>query len=557
MAKYNNDYVVLGNDGLIDISSGSPVPADGYGDSYGTEPKSSRSGGMDPKKKKMIIIISSAAACLVALLAVAGIVIFNNINSNKPAEAESTVFSFVNKTVVSGVDITGKSMEQAKAALESSKKQFIKPIGITVSLGDETKELTQDNFEYTFNIDEVLKKAERDALNGVKPENAEEGLTYTVTATVTEDSVNKNVSEIGDSVDAEPEDAYVTEFHPYEENRFDFEEAKTGAKLNRSDLKKQLTQALSGGNSFAKISADIETEGADVSAAFLKNNLVKLASYETYSTNTENGTSNMRVALSSCNGSIIDPGEVWSFNECTGDSNLESNGYKSAHVISEGKIIDGIGGGICQASSTIYNAAIRANLEIEERYAHKWASNYVPTGFDATIDYPNLDLKLSNPSAYQVFLECKVVNNNLYATFWGVKTGDYDEIRTHNQLGEVGSSSYSVRAWRVYFKGGEEIDREELFRSSYDLANGVYFIEADNDNGAFDRDVDDEEESSSSSAPESSRTYENSDDEEETSAVVTDPPQTNPPQTEAPQTDPPQTEAQNTEAQQTETEGGE
>ena len=217
----------------------------------------------------------------------------------------------------------------------------------------------------------------------------------------------------------------------------------------------------------------------------MKNNIVKLSSYETTSYNTANGTNNMSVALDACNGSIIEPGDyVWSFNECTGDSNKESNGYKPAHVISEGKIIDGVGGGICQASSTIYNAAIRANLNFEERYCHQWASDYVPTGLDATIDYPNLDLKISNPEKTQVFLECEVDGSTLHASFWGVKYGSYDEIKTHNEVSDTGSDSYSVRAWRVYLKDGKEIDREELNKSTYDMDYGVVFRSADYDSGA-------------------------------------------------------------------------
>ena len=204
----------------------------------------------------------------------------------------------------------------------------------------------------------------------------------------------------------------------------------------------------------------------------------------TTSTNTSNGTHNMSVALDACNGSIIGPDEVWSFNDCTGDSNQEENGYKSAHVISEGKLVDGIGGGICQASSTIYNAAIRANLDFKERYCHQWASVYVPTGLDATIDYPNLDLKIYNKNKTQVFLESEVDGSTLKVTFWGVKYGDYDDIKTHNEISDRGSSSYTVRAWRIYLKDGKEIDREELSKSTYDMDYGVMFIDADYDTGA-------------------------------------------------------------------------
>lgn len=189
----------------------------------------------------------------------------------------------------------------------------------------------------------------------------------------------------------------------------------------------------------------------------------------------------MRVSLKACNGSVIEPGATWSFNKCTGNSNLESLGYKPAGVISNGKSDIGIGGGICQSSSTIYNAAVRANMKVEERYCHKWASSYVPTGLDATIDYGNLDLKLSNPTDYQMFLECKVVDNTLYISFWGWKSDSYDLIMTRNKLTNQGSSSYTVKAWRVYYKDGKEIDSESLGSSTYDTENGYVFIDANND----------------------------------------------------------------------------
>ena len=146
-----------------------------------------------------------------------------------------------------------------------------------------------------------------------------------------------------------------------------------------------------------------------------------LASWETYSTNDANGNQNMKVSLKACNGSIIDPGETWSFNGCTGNSNDTSLGYASAGVIVDGDFTDGVGGGICQSSTTIYNAAVRSNLTIAERSPHTYPSVYAKSGFDAAIDYGNLDLKLKNDSKYQVFLACYMEGTTLHATFYGIK----------------------------------------------------------------------------------------------------------------------------------------
>lgn len=515
----NSKYYILDSDVMMDISSGTPVAANEetgdedkqhYLDGFSAKEKNNKperykKSSDNPSKKKKIIIISSIAAAVVIALGVTGFVIFNSFNKQINASAGEQEFIFNDKTIVSGIDITGKNMEQAKLLLEKNKDKFITPITLSIGVNGETVKLTQSDFSYEFNIEDVLKRAKHDYESGQKPtEDVDGAITYTVTAKVKEESINSNVGKICKDTDTEPKNAYVTDFKPYSDDRFEFAEAQDGCKVDSDDLKQKISTVFVRGESVSTIEAKVEKESADVNAEELSKKLVKLSSYETYSTNTANGTSNMKVSLEACNGSIIDPGEVWSFNGCTGDSNLESNGYKSAHVISDGKLIDGIGGGICQSSSTIYNAAVRANMEIEERYNHKWASNYVPTGLDATIDYPNLDLKLSNPTDFQMFLECKVVGSTLYASFWGVKSGNYDEIHTHNEVSDTGSKSYSVRAWRVYIKDGKEIDREELSKSTYDNDYGVVFIEADNDTRAEDKDVDGLDDSSSSDAESSS-----------------------------------------------------
>ena len=475
-SNQSNDYVVLGNDGLMDISSGTPIAAEGYSDGFGAGGFSNPNGG-----KKKIVIISAVAAAVVVVLGAAGVLLFQNLNKESEAAKQSEEFMYAENTVVSGVDISNRTVELAKKLLERNEDKFVTPITFDIDVNGKDFQLKEADFTYTYNIDDVLAQIKSDTEKNQLATDENGKTTYTITATVVDDSITKNVSKLCEENDSEPKNAYVTDFKPYSENRFSFEEAVNGIKVDAKDLSTKIKDGFSKGNSVSKIAAVTETLKADMDAETLESKLVKLSTYETYSTNTENGTSNMKVALSACNGSVIKPGENWSFNSCTGDSNLESNGYKSAHVISEGKIIDGIGGGICQASSTIYNAAVRANLEIEERHNHQWASSYVPTGLDATIDYPNLDLVLSNPTKYQMFLECRVEGSTLYASFWGVKSDKWDDIHTRNEVTDQGSKSYTVRAWRIYLKDGKEVDSEELFKSTYDLDYGVVFIAADND----------------------------------------------------------------------------
>lgn len=483
-------------DTLVDINQ----PSAGGGKRF----KSANGGSSDnlkKNKKKIVIITSAIAVAVLAVVSVAGFVIYNlafSPNSgNSNSKETNYVFRFAEGTVVSGVSIGNKTVEQAKEILEENKDKFLKPLSISINANGEVIQFTEKDFEYTYDIDEVLRTIKSDesytADKSDKKASASENIgttgtsSYVITATVTEDSIDNKVKEVEETINKDAVNAHVSEFKPYAEKRFTYAEAESGYKIDSEDLTDKITGFFDSDASEIRIEAEGESIEADIQIDDVKSNIVQLAKYETVSYNTANGTNNMEVSLKACNGSIIEPDEVWSFNKCTGDSNLEENGYLPAHVISDGKLVDGIGGGLCQSSSTIYNAAIRANMDIEERSNHKWASTYVPTGLDATIDYPGLDLKLKNPTDYQMFIECKVYDGNvLTVSIWGYKSPNYDEIVTENKMLDKGKSSYSVEAFRVYIKDGKEIDRESLGKSTYDLDSdhGVVFYDAENDSHA-------------------------------------------------------------------------
>ena len=122
----------------------------------------------------------------------------------------------------------------------------------------------------------------------------------------------------------------------------------------------------------------------------------------TFSVGNENRNDNIELATSFLDEIIIAPGEIFSFNKTVGNCGLESRGFKEATIYANGGIAQGIGGGICQVSSTLYVAALYANLEIVERYNHAYTVSYLDPSFDATISYPYLDLKFKNTREYPI-----------------------------------------------------------------------------------------------------------------------------------------------------------
>ena len=224
----------------------------------------------------------------------------------------------------------------------------------------------------------------------------------------------------------------------------------------------------------------------------------KLATFSTTSTNNENGNKNMKLALQYCNGTVLQPGETFSFNDTLGDSTNGSRGFVPAGAIVNGKLEDSYGGGICQASTTIYGAVIRANLTIVERHNHMWPSSYVPIGQDAAVDYGSQDFQFRNDTDYPIYLQCSMSGTRLTVTIYGDQSSEYDEIEvTSEQTGtlDVPSSIYELdnslkkgeietdraaregqtaSAQKIFYKNGTVVKTEDLPDSYYPAIGAIY-----------------------------------------------------------------------------------
>ncbi|MGI6777167.1 MAG: VanW family protein [Acetivibrionales bacterium] len=127
--------------------------------------------------------------------------------------------------------------------------------------------------------------------------------------------------------------------------------------------------------------------------------------------NDSNRAENIRLAATTINGLILGPDEVFSFNGVLGPRTAEK-GYKEAHAYIGGEVIDDIGGGICQVSSTLYNAVLYAGLQVVERSNHMFTVGYVPLGLDAAVSYGGPDLKFKNSTPWPIKIEASIINNN-------------------------------------------------------------------------------------------------------------------------------------------------
>ena len=233
-------------------------------------------------------------------------------------------------------------------------------------------------------------------------------------------------------------------------------------------------------NALEEVKIPVEVTRPKVTAEELKETLFRdlLGEQETfYHGSTANRINNIQLAASKITGIILMPGDEFSYNETVGQRTEEA-GFRAAGAYSDGAVVMEVGGGICQVSSTLYAAVLRANLEIVARTCHQFIVSYLPIGIDATVSWPRPDFKFKNNSEYPIklILTTDTENKSVKAQIWGTNLdGGYceavsgwyainDEEYTSTQIG-WGATSFR----KLYDKDGNLLDKVWEANSRYDL----------------------------------------------------------------------------------------
>lgn len=150
----------------------------------------------------------------------------------------------------------------------------------------------------------------------------------------------------------------------------------------------------------------------------------KLASFTTnYDASNINRNNNLVLAAEKLNGTIVNPGEEFSYNKTIGERTIAA-GFKEAKAYAGGDVVLDVGGGICQLSSTLYNAALYTNLDITERHSHYFQTSYVEAGRDATVSWGSVDFKFKNNRKYPIKIEAKAGEGVVTVNIYGIKQSE-------------------------------------------------------------------------------------------------------------------------------------
>ena len=192
-----------------------------------------------------------------------------------------------------------------------------------------------------------------------------------------------------------------------------------------------------------------------------------LSTYSTkYSTRDRDRTTNLQLAASKINGTVLMPGETFSYNQVVGERTIAA-GYKEAPIYVSGEVVDGLGGGICQITSTLYNAVLYANLEIVERSNHQFVPSYVTASRDATVVYGSIDFKFKNNRDYPIKLVCSVSGGIAKFDIYGLRIDNEYEVEISSYVtGSTADSTYS-EAYRILKQNGQVVSTELLSKDTY------------------------------------------------------------------------------------------
>jgi vancomycin resistance protein YoaR len=271
-----------------------------------------------------------------------------------------------------------------------------------------------------------------------------------------------------------------------------------GVDFDRQEAEKLLKNLKEGAE---PVSIPIRRAQAEVTKENLQKRLFNatISSFSTkYSASNTNRSHNLALAAGNMNGTILAPGDVFSYNDVVG-ARTKANGFKNAAVYENGKSVDGIGGGVCQVSTTLYSAVLYADLEIVSRQNHSLTVSYVPLGQDATVVDGAIDFKFKNNMDYPIKIVSGASNGTISVSIVGtqrdvprtVKLSHKTVSTTEPTMKEIpdpslpagtqkvtshGKKGYVVSSTKTVYENGEVVNTVSLGRSTYKMVPGEVLV---------------------------------------------------------------------------------
>ena len=412
------------------------------------------------KNKVMNVLIVITALVLVVSLFIIGLQVIANATSEDNSK-------FKDNIVINGVNVKGLTKNQAVVKLSNELNSKIDKMHIKLRYNGKKWEFNKNDFEVNTDIHTVVDDAYKYSQLTANAEQVlkiakQTGQEFKTTFKHIFLNFDEKLGEIKKEIEIEPTNSKV-EFLPDSSQIFNISKSQNGLKIDEDQLYADIEEQF---ETNTNIVVDIKTQEVkpEISEDYFKGKLEKLGEFETDLSTSKGGRKhNVELALSKFNGKEIKANEEISFNEVTGPQTAET-GYQSAIVIMNGEYVEGIGGGICQASTTLYNALLLSGTEIQEVHKHTLPVGYVELSLDAMVNEGTADMRFKNISKSSIYIKAGVKDDKAYAVVYG------------EPLEEGVTYKRSIEFIRTIPHGGDEVvvDKDGKYSDKV-IYKGTYF----------------------------------------------------------------------------------
>ncbi|MBR1925514.1 MAG: VanW family protein [Clostridia bacterium] len=308
-------------------------------------------------------------------------------------------------------------------------------------------------------------------------------------------TLKEKINDLCLKIDKKEVDATV-KFNPNSDKLFSYTKDYVGYKVNKENLYKNILEKLKFSTN-PKIEINPEVLRPKVTKQELIKGTKLVAKFETdYENSSENRKNNIKLAIKNFNGLILKPHTEYSFNKITG-KRTEEKGYREANIIINNEYVEGFGGGVCQASTTLYNALLLADINVIESHPHSLKSSYIMCGFDAMVNYGASDLRWRNENSYPLYIKTYATNTKVGVEIYGYKLNyeieretklinktKLDDVIVEDDTMFLGEERYKVmpktgckvKSFLTYKQNGKIIKQKQLRTQSYKAVRGVKLV---------------------------------------------------------------------------------
>lgn len=427
------------------------------------------------------------------------------IDNTKYIELDSILCrtTYLDGISIDEIDISGKTIQEARELLEKHIDELKNNYIITLVNKEETFVLTQKLIPIEDNLDSILKEANSiirrntgyDSVMQEVKQIKENGKNYTIQLYFDPDILKTEIDKYAATIDIEPKNAFVG--YDKEQNKIIYIEDISGQYVNKDELISAIQQANTGDT----IEINILEQAAEIKLSDISNMYVLRGEANTsFKGSTSNRKYNIKKGAGLITGTILKPGEIFSCNETLGVRN-KKNGWKNAGAYEGGETVQQAGGGVCQLSSTLYNAVLKADLEIVERRNHSMKVSYIDQGLDATINSVGniIDFKFKNNTDGNIIIISYTNENKVYFEIYGkpFATDEYDTIKLRSKkIKTISHSKDEItvdkskpagyyeevrkarngsvwKSYKMYYKNDKLVKEEELDISTYKAYSAI------------------------------------------------------------------------------------